>query len=289
MKKLIWLLIAAVTFMSCDKDDDDSTSNLSLNLTGLKDAGSNLVYEGWIIVGGQPVSTGRFTVNSTGQLSRTTFTVNKTQLQSATMFILTLEPQTDPDPAPSNMKILAGDFNSNTASVNVSHSSALGTNFNAAAGTYILATPTNGMGTNENSGVWFLNPAAGPGPSLTLPALPAAWKYEGWAVINGTPVTTGKFVMPAGADQAAPFSGPMPGPPFPGEDFLMSAPTGLTFPTNLAGQMIVITIEPHPDNSAMPFPLKPLGGMVPSNATDHTSYSLNNTSMELPMGTVVKM
>ena len=57
-------LIIALGFftISCDDDDDDipTTSNLTLNLTGLNELGTDFVYEGWIIVDGSPVSTGTF-------------------------------------------------------------------------------------------------------------------------------------------------------------------------------------------------------------------------------------
>ena len=290
MKSSLLLLLIVAGLISCDKDDDDENEkNLRLDVTGLQDLGANNVYEGWIIVNGNPVSTGTFTVDGSGQLSRNEFMVNKNQLQNATAFVLTIEPVPDNNPAPSDIKIVGGDFNGKTASISVSHSSALGSSFGSASGTYILATPTNGIGTNENSGVWFLNPDAGPGPSLTLPALPGGWKYEGWAVLNGTPLTTGKFSMPAGADETAPFSGPVAGPPFPGEDYLMNAPAGFTFPTDLAGQKVVITIEPNPDNSPAPFSLKPLSADVPTNATDHVSYALTNSAaMSNPAGTVTR-
>ena len=107
-------------------------------------------------------------------------------------------------------------------------------------------------------------------------------------MINGTPVTTGTFTSTMAADEAKPFSGPQPGPPFPGEDFLMNAPAGLSFPTNLASQKIVVTIEPSPDNSPMPFFLKPLSGMVPAAAVPMTPYMLDNTSAQLPSGTVTR-
>ena len=63
-----------------------------------------------------------------------------------------------------------------------------------------------------------------------------------------------------------------PGPPFPGEDYLVNAPMGLTFPTNLAGGTAVISIEPDPDNSPNPFTLKPLVKMIPADAADHVTY-----------------
>ena len=120
---------------------------------------------------------------------------------------------------------------------------------------------------------------------LDLPQLPAGWAYEGWVVIDGTPVTTGRFTAVAGVDQSAPFSGPDSGPPFPGEDFLNNAPQGLSFPTDLAGQVAVISIEPTPDDSASPFALKPLVGEIPQDATDHVDYDLANQSLGFPTGT----
>ena len=164
----------------------------------------------------------------------------------------------------------------------------MGTNFSTSTGSYILATPTDGSSTtDELSGVWWLDPAAGPGAGLDLPTLPEGWEYEGWAVVNGTPVSTGKFTSVTGADDFSGFSGTTPGPAFPGEDLLMNAPSGLTFPTDLSGGTVVISVEPSPDNSTDPFLLKPLVGSVPSGALDHTSYDMdNNASASNPTGTV---
>src|SRR5262249_33478934 len=109
--------------------------------------------------------------------------------------------------------------------------------------------------------------------------------YEGWAVIGGTPVSTGRFTSASGSDQAAPFSGPNPGPPFPGEDFLKAAPPGLSFPTDLSGQTLVVTIEPDPDDAPAPFVLKPLVGTVPATGVDHKDYVLDNKAVGFPSGT----
>jgi len=88
------------------------------------------------------------------------------------------------------------------------------------------------------------------------------------------------------ADNAAPFSGAIAGPNFPGEDYLQNAPAGLTFPLNLQGQKIVLTIEPNPDNDPKPFLLKPLTGDVPAKGVPMTPYTLaNQASMTNPTGT----
>ena len=184
---------------------------------------------------------------------------------------------------------LAGDFSGNTSNVSVSHPAALGNDFTSATGTYILATPTNGAMTNENSGIWFLDLSSGnPAQGLFLPTLPAGWKYEGWTVINGMPVTTGTFTSTTVVDDADPYSSTMPGPPFPGEDFLINAPSGLSFPTDIAGGTAVISIEPDPDNSPNPFTLKPLVGDIPMNATDHFNYDMSTNLSSFPTGTVTR-
>jgi hypothetical protein len=108
--------------------------------------------------------------------------------------------------------------------------------------------------------------------------LPDGWAYEGWAVIGGTPVSTGRFTSVDAVDLADPFSGTEGGPPFPGEDFLVNAPSGMVFPTDLAGATAVISIEPDPDDGPGPFTLKPLVGMIPADAMDHVTYAMGNAA-----------
>jgi len=284
---VFFFIMAMMTFIACDKDDD-SNSNLNLNISGLEDLGSTALYEGWLIVDGSPVTTGTFSVDANGDLSKTSFDVNKSDLENATTFVLTIEPSPDNDPAPSDVHILAGDFSGDMANITVGHGAALNNDFTNAAGKYILATPTNGSNNDENSGIWFLSLESGsPAVGLTLPTLPKGWAYEGWSVINGTPVSTGTFTEVNVIDDAGPFSGMMSGPPFPGEDFLVNAPAGLNFPVDLSGGKAVISIEPVPDNNAAPFLLKPLVGDIPIRAADHFTYDLNQ-NLNFPQGTVIK-
>ncbi len=293
LKNLAVLALAALTFTSCGDDDPvtPTTETLSLNITGLEDLGADYAYEGWILVDGAPVTTGTFTVDATtGALSKSSFEIDADQLAKSTAFILTIEPSPDADPAPSDVHILAGDFTNSSAPLTVNHSAAIGSDFTDSKGTYILATPTDGMNNNETSGVWWLDPSSGTAVAgLDLPTLPAGWKYEGWAVIDGTPVSTGTFTDVSAADDAASFSGSMGGPAYPGEDFLENAPTGLTFPTNLGGATVVISVEPSPDNSPNPFLLKPLVSNVADPAADHTPFSMNNNAAATnPTGTATK-
>lgn len=288
MKNLLFIstLMLTIFIAGCNEgEDSDPMKNLTLNISGLEDLGSDAIYEGWLIVDGAPVTTGTFTVDGSGTMSQTSFSVNATDLDEASTFVLTIEPQPDNNPAPSDVHILAGDFSGNGASLSVGHGAALGDDFTSSAGKYILATPTNGPDTDENSGIWFLDLASGsPAVGLTLPMLPAGWKYEGWAVINGTPVTTGKFTEVDMMDEDDPYSDSGDAPPFPGEDYLLHAPSGLTFPVDLSEGTAVISIEPDPDNSPAPFTLKPLVASIPAMAMHHQTYNMDKNLGSFPTG-----
>lgn len=294
MKKLILATFtASLLLISCNNDDEvivlpevvaPEEPGLKLNLTGLENLGPDYKYEGWLVVGGTPVSTGIFTVDNNGVLSKTLFTVDPTTLSTATTFVLSIEPTIDPSTAPSDTKYLVADFSGNTAAISAN---IIG-DFNTATGKYFLGTPTDGN-MNPSAGVWFLDDTSGSAlAGLNLPVLDAGWKYEGWVVSNGVPVSTGRFSDPNGSDDAAPFSGSMPAPPFPGEDFLTNAPAGVTFPGNLSGATLVISIEPEPDNSPMPFALKPLSASIANPAVTGTTLPMMRSLTSFPSGTVTR-
>lgn len=266
-----------------------SSVELTLDFTNLADPGDDH-YEGWLIVDGSAITTGKFDLDSTGNIvdldGKTIDTFDLSlDLDKTTKFVLTLEPNGDTDDIPASVKPVAGDLNTAKTSAALSHN--IGADFSSISGSYILATPTNGADTNENSGIWFLDPTgtevvAG----LDLPDLTNTdWVYEGWVVMNGTPVTTGTFDMVSQLDDSDPYSGIEAGPPFPGEDFLSNAPSGLSFPTDIAGTTSVISVEPRVDNSAAPFQFKPLIGAIAADVADHTLYDMEDKSSTLPTGT----
>lgn len=279
------VLAAAATLAACG-GGDDGDATLRVQFNGLEDLGATSVYEGWMVVDGTPVTTGRFTINSAGKPSQTDFIVPRAQADRATAFVLTIEPATGDVPAASNQHILAGDFNSarTSATLSIGHAAAFGNDFSSARGSFFLATPTSAATDDNDQGIWFIDPSSGTmQPSLTLPALPTGWVYEGWVVVNGKPVSTGRFSSASGADSdmGGPAAGPLGAPPFPGQDFINPA-------TKLPGGMAVISIEPQPDNSAAPFTLKPLintnianlvGGSNPQTLT-------NQARTNAPTGTV---
>lgn len=287
MKKMILAVLALGIFAtSCSSDDDNDSptnSNLILSLDGLEALGNDFVYEGWIIVDGSPVSTGTFTDVDFPQ----TFSVNTAQLNSADAFVLSIEPAVDIDPAPAATKVLRGVFVGNVAMVDTN----LVGDFSNASGQFFLRTPTDETGTNnmnDQNGVWFGTPGMPPVPNFVLPTLPAGWAYEGWVVGETGPLTTGTFTSFDTVDSAAPFSGTsQSGPPVPGEDFFMNAPTGETFPLDIRGRTVVISVEPVPDNSPAPFAMKPLVGTA-GNETAPAVHAFGLNLASLPTGTVTR-
>ena len=296
MRKSITALMVLGVIASAACGDDGVNAEpetLALSFTGLEPLTNGFHYEGWAIIAGAPVTTGKFNVDANGVLVDTNGAAipgavfdTGFDLSGATAIVITIEPSGDVDAVPASTHIVSGAVAAGSADLSVGDGSALGDDFMAASGSYILATPTNGADTDENSGIWFLSLATGsPAEGLDLPTLPAGWQYEGWAVIGLTPVTTGRFTATDAVDLSDPFSGNEAGPPFPGEDFLVNAPMGLTFPTDLAGATAVISIEPEPDDSPAPFTLKPLVGAIAADATDHVTYSIPTNLASFPTGT----
>ncbi len=287
---LVLSLITAIN-ISCNKDDDGAspsvnTNTLNLNINGLEDLGSDFVYEGWILVNGTPVTTGRFSVSSSGALSQTNFELDQAQLNAATAFILTVEPAVGDDPAPSDVHILAGDFSGSAGTMSVSHPAALGNDFSSAQGKFILATPSTMIMSDENEGLWFLDNSSGsPMEGLNLPTLPSGWVYEGWAIIDGKPISSGRFTSTDMADlDNNPYKGPDGTPPFPGEDYIMGMSNGVDLSLAQHISKAVISIEPMEDNSPAPFTLKPLlSADLNASSSTHTVMDLQQ-NLTFPTG-----
>jgi hypothetical protein len=264
-----------------DMGDEMMGHTISFETSDWPEVANGAHYEGWLIIDGAPVSTGRFNVvdGTTVDLDGNAIDhfIVDADASAATAVVISIEPRDDADPTPSETHLLAGDIVDGGAELTIVHPAALGTDFADAAGEFVLATPTDGDRTNnEFSGVWFLT-FPGPTPGLELPELPAGWTYEGWTVIDGVPVTTGTFLRVDESDDAAPYSGTVRTPNFPGEDYLQNAPDGLSFPTDLSGATVVISVEPLAEDNPLPFALKPLAGPVPADAElEPVSYPLTD-------------
>lgn len=285
------IALGVLATTSCSDDDTPADppaprADLTFNIIGLQELTNGATYEGWIIVDGEPISTGRFDKLEIGQK----FSVEKAKLDEASDFTITIEGPDDDDKLPSDTKILSGSFANNVAVLDIDSVIA---DFNGSSGKFVMATPTDNPGTPDNDqfGLWFMDPNGGsPIAGLDLPELPKGWKYEGWLVTNDTPVTTGTFSSVDGKDDSSPYSGNEDAPDFPGEDFLNTAPAGLTFPQDgdVRGKQVVVSIEPFPDyDQAKPFYIKPLSGTAGTELFPTT----NNLALDIrdfPSGRVLK-
>jgi hypothetical protein len=279
------LLLAGCTTGTEGNGDPDTTpdapetADLELTFSGLDLLAEGYVYEGWIMVDGAPVTAGRFSVDEAD--SSHVFELDAADLESATAYILTIEPEPDADPAPSAVHILAGDLVDGVADLDTAHPAAIGTDFMDAAGSYILETPSSaGVADDYDQGIWWIELGAnGPMPILELPELPAGWTYEGWVVVDGEPISTGTFNYgdEADSDGAGATAGPDGTPPFPGQDFVDPALV-------LTGGLAVISVEPVPDTSAAPFAIKPLVDMEIEDLVDHELQAMDNNAASAPIG-----
>ena len=277
------LLVVLVAAVGCGDDDSDPAgSRLDLTFDGLEPLGAGFVYEGWLIVDGAAITSGRFSLDEGASASSST--VDSATLAAASTFVLTIEPEPDPDPGPADTHVLAGDFDGDRAELTVGHGGAFGDDFTSAAGVFILETPTSAaVAADFRQGIWWLDPALGPGSGLALPVLPAGWAYEGWVVGADGPVSTGRFTDPAAADDDAggPDAGPDPAPPFPGQDFVDPA-------LDLLGVAAVISIEPEPDDSPAPFTFKPLVDPDVADVGPGVTQPMENRAGELATGTATR-
>lgn len=169
-------------------------------------------------------------------------------------------------------------------------------NFSSSSGQFMMASPTdNNSLVNERSGLWF-GDAVKNQPKLFLPDLPDGWVYEGWVVIDGQPLTTGRFRRADRPDLFSGFSDTQGiAPSFPGEDFLRDPPVrvfpGLKFPLDLVGQSAMVTIEPDNNgidpSGASPFAAVILKKDLSRLAESGRLYDLDLALDTLPKATVV--
>ncbi|MCH7824145.1 MAG: hypothetical protein IH849_05035 [Acidobacteria bacterium] len=183
--------------------------------------------------------------------------------------------------SPSQATILQGPFINGIASLSVPSPLFI----SDASGSYRVFTPTDGPSTHEGSGAWAVSVAGE--ATLTLPPLNNLYLYEHFMVINGMPITMGRFSTAGVADFANPWSGPLEAPAFPGEDFLANAPQGFTFPADLSGAQLLVTLEPILNDTVLPFQLVILQGTLPAAIAGGEIIELTNRSANFPTGTAI--
>ena len=92
-----------------EQDPETEMTQITVSLDGLQSLGADFVYEGWLIVDGTPVSTGRFEIAENAESGEERgFWVAAADADAAGAFVLTIEPAQDDDAGPSAVKVLGG-------------------------------------------------------------------------------------------------------------------------------------------------------------------------------------
>jgi len=271
---------AASPMPSCGAPSAGSASAIDLSLDGTAGLAPGATYTLWLASGTELVRAGDVVVDASGGPVLTVDPAGAAARGAGAWVGAIVTAAGAPD-----AHLLAGCFDGSTgAQLSALHPSGLGAVATGASGRYTLATPTDGPDSNERSGLWFLGIYDGgsPEPGLTLSTLAAGLAYEGWAVVSGVPISTGRFGDPGAPDGTSRFGADLAEPPFPGEDFLRNAPTGVTFPTELRGATVLVTIEAASAPSTVPSTWRLLDAVVPDTLADHESSDLTNGSASWP-------
>lgn len=291
---LVFSLIAA----GCDSDGGGGTAEqifvqMQLDVNDLPPLQSGQNYRAWAVLPTRFLGSDLFNfteegqyINSTGQFISNTF-VFTDNIANATKIYISIEDKDASPGSPSSSVVMAGDVVNFEADLSVTHPDALGPEIQSASGVFSLLTPSDTDDTNETEGIWFVESISAGNwtQGLTLPDLPEGWMYEGWVEVADTALSTGPFIDPSAADLETPHMTSQSSEfiNFPGEDFLMSPPVGITFPPDFSNARVFITIEPNPDGAAEPFDIRVLSGTVNGTAETLTNYQLQS-AFEAPVG-----
>lgn len=191
---------------------------------------------------------------------------------------------------PSNTFLLGGPVEGRIGNLSVGHWLGMAVNLEPMEGVYLLMTPSDEDPSNERSGLWFADNATGEMvPGLFLPQAPEGWDYEGWVVSAADTLSTGKFANPNARDTTDIYGGLSGSPSVPGQDFLFNAPEGTSFPMDLAGGSVFVTMEPWEEwdvAPGSPFPFRLMESQIPQDAGDRIPYALESLFPNFPRGVV---
>jgi hypothetical protein len=306
---------------------EDQISHIDLQISGLHALGDSAWYECWVMWTEGEEDTLKKYYESIGLVTKNdgynfwkSVDINMGYVQKMLHLVTTIEQDTVPgyrititnttiDSAqgPSRNKIIAAKIVANSGLFEIGNEQILDFDFETAQAHYIIDTPTDTLNTNLKRGIWFVNldtifteikdtsgivigmdTIVEKISGLELPELPAGWFYEGWIIFGNDTVSTGRFINPFGADNSLIYgAGLASGYNFPGEDFINNAPAGVTFPSDLSGSEVLVTITPpYPKNSLKPFTLIPFKVTIPMNCESKKVYSMENNVFSFPSGSL---
>ena len=288
----------------------------TVGLNGLPVLPPDAVYEGFAVIDGTAVSTGKFVIDPTtspstlvsvplgvvlGTTQEATFGPAITQIgeafpfiQDATAWFVSVEPAVDPVALPSGNTVMGGVFVGDTANLSNTTITDLTPppgpqffglpDFVGATGVVTAITPTDGPG-NDGGGLWAVTDAGGTSAGLALPFLQGTWRYALWASDGTSERLLGTFSSPLFADDdfsSAPTRGAAStGFAAPGQDFVTAATVPALVPSamNNGDWTVEVRVEPSPDNSVAPFGLRVLSAAIPAAAVNAGGVGVGSTTL----------
>ena len=257
-------------------------------LEGMPSLQDGAAYQAWVRVSGAWQSVAKFNydsqgrlIDSDGRLRANTF-ISSFDMQPGTEFLVSIEGRRDADLDPSATRILQGDIVGDGATLTFANAVA---DLSGVITNYTIGTPTDTDPGNESFGFWLGTPG-NYAPAMIAPTLGNGWVYELWADLSSGPASLGRFSSPSDRDSAAPFSDQAETFSVPGEAFIRNAPVGETFPLDVGGLGVFITVEPEPEDiEGFPFPIRIQEATIPAGVTGGEALSMTAASA-LPAGTV---
>jgi hypothetical protein len=294
MKIIRIFLVIGLLFAGCEileTEVPSSVREMEISFTGLPQLPDTLEYVSWLAgpEGSFFYRVEKFTpVN--GSFSKLYTDIKAGAIVGMQYLVLSIEKKGLHDTVltkPSDVPILAGYLNGNQGEIKFSEDNSM-PRFESVKGNYMLATPSDTDPLNETSGIWFVDKdsAGNMIAGLTLPALPKGWFYQGWIEKDGRKFVTGHFQDIEDFDLDAPYSDTTATVyEFPGEDFLLNPPDGVTFPLDLQGAKVYITLQPKYDLMGS-YGFRILEGQVTVGSVPGTVYQLQMMTITPPSGTV---
>jgi hypothetical protein len=240
-------VIAIALIVFAIMPDDDDSRGVSQTFDGLPSLADGYAYEAWIAVGGTPVSAGQFTIDDDGEPVAHGDTPANQDFAGATSVTITIVGPSETASAVAR-PVLGGVFVDGEARLTTGSLSGLRPDAEGVDGLYTLG---------EGGGAVL---------TFRLTRLPPGWVYEAWLVRGDEPTSLGRFGEGHLGDETL------------GQHRIASE--GL----DLRGGTLLLTAEPHPDDSPTPFPIHVLEGRVRASADADVQYQLLAATLDPPTG-----
>lgn len=280
MKNVVAILGLFCLLIGCEETDIlNETGKMEVTDFNLPNLPTNYYYEGWLLVDGSFVSVGNITNDSIANGRAYFENIEVTDLANAQSFAITVE--NSGSPAPSNIVLLLGNFDGNTAQLSPDAEASNGV-LGIAKRITAAYTVQNATVAPENTdnygvnGVWFFK-GTGNEAETTLQLDYEGINYQAWLknIQAGTTrhLNMGVIKSDTATDTWKNFTLFRENTPdFAGEDFLVDPEGGENypegfFPLDVRGSQIRLTpIPTNYDNTETPFPIFLWEATIPADA-----------------------